>query len=80
MLSNAQFMKCTRHLKENAQRNLLAKNVPEKPRSRVLSALFWSTGLLYSFSRVEYLEHELGIKQELREFGRYLEDKLLPTI
>ena len=53
------------HLKENAQRNLSAQNVPEK----VISAIFGSTGLIYSYSRVEYVELELEIKQEFAECG-----------
>ena len=53
----AQHILCTRHLKENAQRNLSAQNVPEKSRSRVISAIFGSTGLIYSYSRVEIHEY-----------------------
>ena len=69
------------HLKENAQRNLLAQNVPEKSRSRVISTIFGSTCLIYSYARVEYVERELEIKQEFAEFGgKYLEEKLLSTI
>ena len=54
-----------------------AQNVPEK----VISAIFGSTGLIYSYSRVEYVERELEIKQEFAEFGgKYLEEKFPPTI
>ena len=53
----AQHILCTRHLKENAQRNLSAQNVPEKSRSRVISAIFGSAGLIYSYSRVEIHEY-----------------------
>ena len=76
-----QHILCTRHIKENAQRNLLAQNVPEKSRSRVISTIFGSTCLIYSYARVEYVERELEIKQEFAEFGgKYLEEKLLSTI
>ena len=41
----------------------------------------WVDWLNYSYSRVEYVERELEIKQEFAESGgKYLEEKLLSTI
>ena len=69
-----QHILCTRHLKENAQRNLSAQNVPEKSRSRVTSAKFGSTGFFLQLF-ASRIERELEIKQEFAEFGgKYLEE------
>lgn len=60
---------------------MLNQNISEKNRSQVISAVFGPNGLLYSGSRMEFLEKEKEILEQFNDLGlKYLEDKLIPTI
>jgi len=78
---SSQHILCTRHLKENAQRQFLKHNVPEEIRNRIISAIFDKTGLIYSDSRISYFERESEVLENFGHVGgKYLQDKLLPTL
>lgn len=66
---NSEHILCTRHLKENAQRNMLNQKISEKNRSQVISAVFGPNGLLYSGSRMEFLEKEKEIFEQFNDLG-----------
>ena len=77
----SQHILCTRHLKENTQRNLLGQNVPEEIRSIIISSIFGQTGLLTSETRISYLERESEILEKFGHVGgKYLTEKMLPTL
>ena len=78
---NSEHILCVRHLQENAQRNLLKQNVPEKTRNSIVQKLFSKTGLLSAEDRVFYLEREQEILDEFASScGSYLSEKLLPIL
>ena len=72
---------CTKYLKENAQRTIVNRNVPEQIRSRIISSIFGKTGFIYSDSRISYFD---GESEALENFGhvvgKYLQYILLPTL
>ncbi|KAK3089318.1 hypothetical protein FSP39_002697 [Pinctada imbricata] len=72
---------CTRHLKENAQRNLASKNVDEKIRNQIVNSIFGPCGILTTESRISFLEREQEICEKFGNAGgNYLKEKLLPTL
>lgn len=56
--SKAGHILCTRHLQENAIRNLNKHNIPEAAKTKLINSIFSPSGLLSSNSRVMFLERE----------------------